>query len=84
MSRITTYDKLRGCYVIEPDNNQNHIQRLGELEDRDDANCGGTEYDYEAGENVCAKCKSDIDIGYDIFCPICGQRLRGSEVNETL
>lgn len=81
MARITTYDKLRGCYVIEPDNNQNHIQRLGELEDRDEAKA----LNMDTGFGVeCPTCGRTIeDDGFD-FCPACGQHLKWGEDNETL
>ena len=73
MARITTYDNLRGCYVIEPDNDQNHIQRLGELEDRDEAKEPIRD---ERGHTRCPICK-----GYNIqirnaFCQDCGQHLK--------
>lgn len=86
MARITTYDKLRGCYVIEPDNNQNHIQRLGELEDRDEAKEVTYQYDGYADGNpvcdvaACPNCDGEFDAG-DLtwgadFCPTCGQHLK--------
>ena len=88
MARITTYDKLRGCYVIEPDNNQNHIQRLGELEDRDEAKelvrdgdlcrcpcCG-----YEKNGILYSKADcNDVGIYWFNFCQNCGQRLKWGE-----
>ena len=80
MARITTYDKLRGCYVIEPDNDQNHIQRLGELEDRDEAKEWIHWTDDRKDYAKCPTC----DYGEEgevyaknatPFCPACGQRL---------
>ena len=82
MSRITKFDSVRGCYVIEPDNNQNHIQRLGELEDRDEAKKVYVNNDLW----YCPNCKEMLDY-YDEqepFCRRCGQRLDWSDVNETL
>ena len=87
MARITKYDSVRGCYVIEPDNNQNHIQRLGELEDRDEAKEVIYEpFDAEFSEDImcyrCSVCKERVegDDGFPersfAFCPFCGHRLK--------
>ena len=74
MSRITKWDEVRECYVIDPDSTQNHIQRLGELEDKDEVK------EIEAADNgqyICPTCRVVKDGGWwHTFCPICGQRLR--------
>lgn len=75
MKRLTRYDAVRGCYVIMPDNDQNHIQKLGQLEDRDDVRrveykTVDGEYEYE-----CGKCGAVARRG-DNFCSECGQRLK--------
>lgn len=73
--RLTEWDSVHGCYVIKPDASGNHIQKLGKLEDRDEANrmeytTTDNEYEYE-----CGHCSS-IVLSRDNFCPCCGQRLR--------
>lgn len=83
MKRLTRYDDVRGCYVIVSDTDQNHIQRLGELEDRDEAKkpvldvdvwkcptCG-REVEYQKLINENAWLGGQFD-----FCPDCGQRLK--------
>ena len=76
MARLTTFDIVRGVYVIKPDAPQGeHIQKLGKLEDRDEANrmeytTIDNEYEYE-----CGHCSS-IVLSRDNFCSCCGQRLR--------
>jgi hypothetical protein len=87
MARITTYDKLRGCYVIEPDNNQNHIQRLGELEDKEEPKAVTDDSKFA----ICPRCKENglymqtpsMVIRFD-YCPYCGQHLKWGDVDETL
>lgn len=76
MARLTKWDSVRGCYVIEPDSTTNHIQKLGELEDRDEAKkvvCGE-----ELFIMACPICKRTLR-GSDNFCSECGQRLKWSE-----
>ena len=75
MARLTEFDVVRNCYVIKPDASGNHIQKLGKLEDRDEANrmeytTTDNEYEYE-----CGHCGS-IVLSRDNFCSECGQRLR--------
>lgn len=75
MARITKWDSVRGCYVIVPDSTQNHIQRLGELEDRDEE----SQILHDAYRiPACAICRSTLEEGVN-FCPSCGQRLKWSE-----
>lgn len=75
MARLTKWDSVRGCYVIVPDSTQNHIQRLGELEDRDEAK----EPKYTNGFGAeCPKCARVFECEFD-FCPECGQRMKWSE-----
>ncbi len=69
MKRLTRYDAVRGCYVIIPDNDQNHIQKLGQLEDRDEAK-DVINIDLI---NQCPICHCEVD---DDFCSECGQRLK--------
>ena len=74
--RLTRWDEVRQCYVINPDNNQNHIQKLGQLEDRDEVRRIGyktVDGEYEYG---CGKCGAFVR-NEDNFCSECGQRLRG-------
>ena len=76
MARLTKWDAVRGCYVIVPDSTQNHIQRLGMYEDRDEAKkvvCGE-----ELFVMICPICKGTLK-GSDNFCSECGQRLKWSE-----
>ena len=84
MARLTKWDAVRGCYVIVPDSTQNHIQRLGELEDRDEAK----EPKKVDGHTFCPNCKTEEITGWDFydeapilfnFCPYCGQSLDWSE-----
>lgn len=79
MSRLTKWDEVRQCYVIDPDSTQNHIQRLGELEDRDEVKVMIQVY----GEWKCPSCdvsrtipETMVDDPQFRFCPACGQRLR--------
>lgn len=76
MDRLTRFDKTRGCYVINPDGT-NHIQRLGELEDRDEAKSVYVNNDIY----YCPKCNAEFDyIQYrNSFCVWCGQRLKWGE-----
>lgn len=82
MKRITTFDRTRGVYVIEPDATGNHIQKLGTLEDRDEprrnkyADSKSPDADFE-----CGACGADVGSSYN-FCPWCGQRLQNTEVEE--
>ena len=74
MSRLTKWDEVRQCYVIDPDSTQNHIQRLGELEDRDEAK----EIVLDGGYH-CPSCNKDLLLTYMCevgFCENCGQRLK--------
>lgn len=78
MKRITTFDRMRGVYVIKPDATGNHIQRLGMLEDRDEARaCVYT----SLHEPQCCNCGYLIADNNYTFCPWCGQRLQ-TEVDE--
>lgn len=76
MDRITTFDRVRGVYVIKPDATGNHIQRLGMLEDRDEprrnkyADSKSPDADFE-----CGACGADVGSSYN-FCPWCGQRVK--------
>ena len=89
MKRLTRYDDVRGCYVIVPDSTTNHIQKLGQLEDRDEAKEVIYQYDgYADGCPVCdvancPNCNEEFEDGaltWDAeFCPSCGQRLKWSE-----
>lgn len=90
MARITKWDSVRGCYVIVPDSTQNHIQRLGELEDRDEAKnvvYKPIDVGYTIKEPRCAGCDKPLDDVFNIvdaelditFCPYCGQRLKWGE-----
>lgn len=72
MSRLTMFDAVRGCYVIDPDATGNHIQKLGQLEDRDEE----AQALYDADKiPSCAICKATLEEGAN-FCKICGQRLK--------
>mgnify|MGYP002526372415 CR=1 FL=1 len=73
MDRLTRFDKTRGCYVINPDGT-NHIQRLGELEDRDEAKSVYVNNDVY----YCPKCNAEFDYNQyrASFCTWCGQRLK--------
>ena len=79
MKRLTTFDKIRGVYIIEPDTTGNHIQRLGMYEDRDTPNMDTfTEVDDDGTEEYvfeCGKCHYPVGSSYN-FCPECGQRVR--------
>lgn len=81
MDRLTRFDKTRGCYVINPDGT-NHIQRLGELEDRDEAKSvvyKPVDVGYTIKEPRCAGCDEPLGDVFNIvvtFCPNCGQRLK--------
>lgn len=77
--RLTRWDEVRQCYVINPDNNQNHIQKLGQLEDRDEVKVMVQVF----GEWRCPSCDAPrtipetmVDDPQFRFCPGCGQRLR--------
>ena len=72
MARITKWDEVRECYVIDPDSTQNHIQRLGELEDRDEAK----RVEIERNDEVCPTCGHIFKDDYCEFCDECGQRLK--------
>jgi hypothetical protein len=76
MDRLTRFDKTRGCYVINPDGT-NHIQRLGELEDRDEAKSVYVNKDIR----YCPKCNAEFDYNQyrASFCAWCGQRLKWGE-----
>lgn len=81
MSRLTKWDEVRQCYVIDPDSTQNHIQRLGELEDRDEAKAWIMWTDDRMDYVRCPVC--DYGSEGEIlmkeapgFCPSCGQRFR--------
>lgn len=84
MDRLTRFDKTRGCYVINPDGT-NHIQRLGELEDRDEVKAWIPWTDDRKDYVKCPTC----DYGEEgevymkdasPFCPACGQRLKVGEL----
>ena len=83
MSRITKWDEVRECYVIDPDSTQNHIQRLGELEDRDEEKKWVSWTDDRMDYAKCPVCGYG-DEGEILmketpgFCPSCGQRLKVS------
>ena len=84
MSRLTKWDDVRECYVIDPDSTQNHIQRLGELEDRDEEKTWVHWTDDRKDYVKCPVC--DYGEEGEIllkeapgFCPSCGQRLVVSE-----
>ena len=75
MSRLTTFDKVRNCYVIKPDADQGmNIQKLGQLEDRDDPK----ELTMDKGRSYCRSCGEFIDpCNLEAnFCKNCGQRLK--------
>ena len=78
MARLTKYDPVRECYVIVPDSTTNHIQRLGELEDRDEAKdiiAKGNDFK----RYYCPICDIEIHAKYLMqvgFCENCGQRLK--------
>ena len=78
MARLTKWDAVRGCYVIVPDTDQNHIQRLGELEDRDEYKAV---YADQFDDWHCPGCHEELDlVDYENpFCPHCGQRLKWGE-----
>ena len=89
MARLTKYDAVRGCYVIVPDTDQNHIQKLGQLEDRDEAKDVIYNNNYDADGDIvyksaiCPICQAEINdeelIWRSAFCPSCGQRLKWGE-----
>lgn len=73
MDRLTEFNKTRGVYVIKPDATGNHIQKLGKLEDRDEAKaCIYT----SLHELQCCNCGYIIVDDNYTFCPWCGQRLK--------
>lgn len=72
MARLTKWDTMRGCYVIEPDSTTNHIQKLGELEDRDEERALNMDTEFGAECPVCGYTEEDKFE----FCPHCGQRLK--------
>ena len=76
MSRLTKWDPVRECYVIEPDSTQNHIQRLGELEDKAEPK---NVYAKDDGERwFCPGCDEELELeDYENpYCKFCGQRLK--------
>ena len=74
MARLTTWDVVRGCYVIDPNASGNHIQKLGRLEDRDEPR-RKKHGDAEEIEFECGACDAVV-TGSQTFCHECGQRLR--------
>lgn len=78
--RITEYDYIRKIYVIKPDAPQGiHIQKLGELEDRDEKKDVVFKRTDGGGGHVlaCPKCENVLpsEIIESNFCPFCGQKL---------
>jgi hypothetical protein len=86
MARLTKWDAVRGCYVIVPDSTQNHIQKLGELEDRAEGKkmvASGT-HSNSNGEITypimrCGWCRKPVEEPSYSFCPYCGWKLNRSE-----
>ena len=78
MARLTKWDAVRECYVIVPDSTTNHIQKLGELEDRDEYKAV---YADQFGNWHCPGCHEEFGlVDYDNpFCQHCGQRLKWSD-----
>ena len=81
MDRLTEFDKTRGVYVIKPDVAQGqNIQRLGMLEDRDEAKKAILVGDIME----CPVCDREVEnhseykefAGKFDFCPNCGQRIK--------
>lgn len=84
MVRLTRWDNLYKCYTIKPEVRQGlNIQKLGELEDRDEPNRlefrikdeTQDRYEYECGKCGC------VVACMDNFCAACGQRLREGTEN---
>ena len=80
MVRLTVWDKIHECYTIKPEVRQGlNIQKLGTLEDRDEARaCVYT----SLHEPQCCNCGYLISDDNYTFCPWCGQRLQNTEVEE--
>ena len=79
MSRLTTFDAVRNVYVIDPDASGNHIQKLGELEDRDEKKEVIVRRTDGGGGHLiaCPSCNGKLpsEVLESSFCPYCGQRL---------
>lgn len=71
MDRITKFDTIRGCYVIDPNAVGNHVQRLGVYEDRDTEK----EVGIRDGLPICPSC-GDILEEVPHYCANCGQRVK--------